>query len=229
MTGARARARWGDAVGRSRRPMWRAARFWYARRPLVSDSIRIHRLARAVRAAPRGEEGVDPGAPRSILSLAASSYGARPAEDMTIPTGFDPAAVVLFEAIVEGAYLVANADGVFDDDERRAFERIVVEACGGAVSSQQIAALVADLSSQLRDDGLQARIDGLAKSISKREHAREVLRVAALVAQASEGASAVERDVLAQLAARWGFAPPDIDAMLADAASALEVNPATAP
>ena len=37
--------------------------------------------------------------------------------------GFDPLAVVLFEAIVEGAFLVANSDGVFDADERKIFPR----------------------------------------------------------------------------------------------------------
>ena len=62
----------------------------------------------------------------SIMLLAASSYGSRPAEDTTIPTGFDPSAVALFEAIIEAAYLVANADGEFDDAERLVFEGILI-------------------------------------------------------------------------------------------------------
>jgi hypothetical protein len=64
---------------------------------------RIQLLGRVARqqsgAAPSG----DPDKSVSILSLAAASYGAKPAEESTIPTGFDPLAVVLFEAIVEGA------------------------------------------------------------------------------------------------------------------------------
>ena len=67
--------------------------------------------------------------------------------------GFDPLAVALFEAIVEGAYVVANADGVFDDEERRMFERVVIAACGETVAPQQIAALVADFGDQLEEDG----------------------------------------------------------------------------
>ena len=60
-----------------------------------------------------GPVGSAPERPVSILSLAAATYGSRPADEATVPTGFDPAACQLFEAIVEGAYLVASADGVF--------------------------------------------------------------------------------------------------------------------
>ena len=52
----------------------------------------------------------------------------RPSDEATVPTGFDPVAVALFEAIVEGAFLVAFADGVFDDEERKTFERVVAPA-----------------------------------------------------------------------------------------------------
>src|SRR5215813_884062 len=82
----------------------------------------------------------------SILSVAAGVYGARPVTDeTTIPTGFDPQAAALFEAIVEASYLVATADGVLDDSEREAFVQVVIEACGGAVDQQQVHRLLADL------------------------------------------------------------------------------------
>ena len=118
---------------------------------------------------------MDPAHPVSILSLAAASYGARPSEDATVPTGFDPVAVALFEAIVEGAYLVANADGVFDEGERRAFEHVVVAACGGTVPAQQVASLVSDLRDQLDEDGMDRRIKMVARTITKRDHALELV------------------------------------------------------
>jgi tellurite resistance protein len=157
----------------------------------------------------------------SILLLAASSYGSRPAEDTTIPTGFDPGAVALFEAIIEAAYLVANADGEFDEDGRRVFEGILTEACGGAVTPQQIAALVAELHGRLHRDGAARRIASLAADRSKPEQTREVLRVAALVGQASHGASASEREVLAKIATVRGLGASDVDAALAHARSVL--------
>src|SRR5689334_7647162 len=107
----------------------------------METEAKINLLARVARSSATPGTPADPSKPLSILSLAAASYGARPDDDATVPTGFDPLAVALFESIVEGAYLVASADGVFDDEERRTFERVVVAACGGAVAPKQLAGL----------------------------------------------------------------------------------------
>jgi tellurite resistance protein len=187
----------------------------------MGNDVRIDLLARVARSAAPPGRPVDPAKPISILSLAAASYGARPSEDATVPTGFDPLAVALFEAIVEGAFLVAHADGVFDDEERKTFERVVVAACGGTVAPQQIAALVSDLGDQLAEDGVDRRVEALAKTATKREHALEVLRIAALLAQSSEDVSAVERDVLGKIAKATGLEPSAVDAALADVTRAL--------
>jgi tellurite resistance protein len=187
----------------------------------MENEARINLLARVARSASPVGQPVDPAKPVSILSLAAAAYGARPSEDATVPTGFDPLAVALFEAIVEGAYLVATADGVFDERERRTFERVVVAACGGTVAPQQIAALISDLGDQLAEDGLQRRIDMLATAVTRRDHALEVLRIAALLAQASDDVSGSERAVLAKLAQRFGLAAGDVDVALDDVRRAL--------
>jgi len=191
----------------------------------MDNDARISLLARVARSSSAPGRLVDPARPVSILSLTAASYGARPSEDATVPTGFDPLAVALFEAIVEGAYLVANADGVFDDVERQTFERVVVAACGGTVAPQQITALVHDLADQLEEDGMDARIEALSRTVSKPEHAHEVLRIAALLAQSSEDVSAVERDVLAKIAKQCGLEPGDVDRALQDVRDALAAAP----
>lgn len=187
----------------------------------MEHDVRIDLLARVARSAAVPGKPVDPAQPGSILSLAAASYGARPSDDATVPTGFDPLAVALFEAIVEAAYLVASSDGVFDDAERRTFERVVVAACGGTVPPSQIAALVSDLADQLAEDGLERRLEALARIVTKRDHALEVLRIAALLAQSSEDVSPVERDVLEALARRCGLEPGDVDTALQDVREAL--------
>lgn len=158
---------------------------------------------------------------RSILELAAVSYGSRPTDESTVPTGFDPHAAALFESIVEGAYIVATADGVFDDDERRVFERIVTAASGGAVAAHHIADLISDLSDQLAEDGLDTRLERLGASIVRREHALEVIRIATLIAQSSEDVSAVERNVLERLATSCKLEPTEVDAALEDVKKAL--------
>jgi tellurite resistance protein len=187
----------------------------------MENEARINILARVARSVPAPAGAADASTPVSILCLAAASYGSRPSEDATVPTGFDPRAAALFEAIVEGAYLVANADGVFDDEERRTFERVVVAACGGTVAPQPIAALVSDLGDQLHEDGLDRRVEMIARTATKKEHGREILRVAALLAQVSDDVSRVERDVLAKLAKECRLDPSEVDAALAESKRAL--------
>jgi tellurite resistance protein len=184
----------------------------------MESDDRINLLARVARS---------PGAAKattgstSILTLAAQSYGAKVSDDSTVPTGFDPNAARLFEAIVEGAYLVASADGVIDENERATFERVVAAACGGVVTEEQVTALVADLADELAEDGLDARVKAVADRAPKRPQGEEVLRIAALLAQASEDVSDVERDVLAKLASACNLGPGDVDAALDDVRKSL--------
>jgi tellurite resistance protein len=189
------------------------------------EEEKIQLLARVARAYSGPAASGDPETPISILSLAAASYGARPADEATVPTGFDPLAVALFEAIVEGAYLVAAADGVVDVDERKAFERVVTTACGGAVPPKSIAALVSDLADQLAEDGMDRRLSVVASQVHKKEHAREVLRIAALLAHSSENVSEVERSVLGKLAAACGLADDEVDLAIAEVKRVLNKSP----
>ena len=191
----------------------------------MQNEARIILLARVARSPIPLTAALEPGRSESILSLAAASYGSRPSGDATVPTGFDPIAVALFEAIVEGAYVVANADGVFDEDERRAFEKVVVASCGGTVAPQQIAALVSDLSDQLEEDGIDRRVEMIGRAVTKKDHAREILRVAALLAYVSEDVSPVEREVLAKLARQFGIEPGEVDTALAEARDAVKQSP----
>ena len=185
---------------------------------------RINMLARVARrpsGGPLRGDVADGPDERSILTLAAASYGSRPTDESTVPTGFDPHAAALFESIVEGAYIVATADGVFDEEERRAFERIVTVACGGAVAQRHIADLISDLADQLAEDGLEMRIQRLGEGIIRREHAQEVIRIAALIAQCSEDVSEIERSVLEKLATSCKLEVSEVDAAFADVKKAL--------
>jgi tellurite resistance protein len=158
----------------------------------------------------------------SILAIAAAQYGSHPGdEDVTRPTGFDPQAAAVFEAVVESAYLVASADGVFDDAERAAFEHVVLAACGDSVSQSQLRALLADLTELRTEDGAERRVKMVARTVTKPEQAREVLRVAALIALVSQGVSDVERGVLDRLASEFRLDARAVDAAIEDAQRAL--------
>jgi tellurite resistance protein len=183
---------------------------------MANDEARLQLLARVAR-------GPDATAqkPTSILALCAAAYGAKPSDEATVPTGFDPHAVALFESIVEGAYLVAVSDGHFDDAERKTFERVVTSACGGSVTPNQIQALIGDLADQLAEDGVDARVAAMSVPVQKKEHAHEVLRIAALLADASDGVSDVERAVLGKIAVACKLEAVDVDGAISDVRAAL--------
>ena len=162
------------------------------------------------------------GATASILAVSGAQYGSHAGEDdITRPTGFDPQAAALFEAVVESAYLVASADGAVDATERAAFEHVVLSACGGSVTEVQLGALMADLADLREEDGPDKRIHMVARTVSRPDQAREVLRVAALIALVSEGASPEERRVLEGLASEFRLDASAVDTALEDARRAL--------
>jgi tellurite resistance protein len=188
----------------------------------AADKSLLDRVARGI-----GRPGIHApaGLTASILAQAASSYGARPIiDEATIPTGFDPAAAALFEATVEAAFLVANSDGVFDDDERAAFQSVVANACDNLVQPAQLEALLADLCEQLAEDGIEKRTRMVARTITRRDHQLEVLRIACLMAYISGGVSAEERTVLDHLGKHFDLTEADIEQALAEAVAALGIE-----
>lgn len=158
----------------------------------------------------------------SILSIAAASYGWKSGGDeVTQPTGFDPEAARLFESVVEAAFLVANADGEFDEAEQSAFRHVVVTACSGLVVERQVSALLADLTDQLAEDGMDKRLQMVSKAIVREDQAREVLRIASLLAHVSGGVSDVERVVLGRLAGELKLDSNAVDAAVKEASSVV--------
>ena len=186
----------------------------------AADKSLLERVARGIA---KPGEAAPQGVTASILAQAATSYGARPVYDeATVPTGFDPAAAALFEATVEAAFLVANSDGVFDPDERAAFQSVVVAGCNNNVQPAQLEALLADLSQQLNEDGIEKRARMVARSITRKDHQVEVLRIAALMAHISGGVSDEERKVIDVLARDFSLDIGEVDQALTQAEAALK-------
>jgi hypothetical protein len=187
----------------------------------LDDSF-LTRLATKLDEPPRyaARDAGRPAGGRSILVASALQFGRRPEhEDLTQPSGFDPRGAALFEAIVESAFLVATADGTFDDDEQRAFQHIVLAVCSGAVTEAQVATLIFALEERLLMQGRAARLLAVSQAVAWCGHPEEVLRIAALMAAASEGVSAVERAVLEELARGFVLSPHVLEEALAEVQS----------
>jgi tellurite resistance protein len=89
------------------------------------------------------------------------------------------------------------------------------------VPQRLVGDLVADLSDQLGEDGLDLRIKRLGDSITKKEQATEVLRIAALIASVSEDVSAIEREVLEKIATAFKLDAGAVDSALEDVKKSL--------
>ncbi len=180
-------------------------------------------LSRVVASIAAGGSDSGTASQKSILSQAATSYARRPqGAEQTIPTGFDPVAASLFEAVVEASFLVANADGEFDEKERQTFEQVVAEACQNTVQRAELSALVSDLQDQLQEDGMAARVTMVSNVIRNDEHALEVLRIAALMAYISGGVDDTERAVMVKLSGELGLPDGTVEQAIEQAKSALE-------
>ncbi|MEM1030968.1 MAG: TerB family tellurite resistance protein [Myxococcota bacterium] len=190
----------------------------------TADSL-LDRVVASIAGTPSSSEdaiAADGPQQKSILGQAAASYARKPAgAEATIPTGFDPRAASLFEAVVEAAFLVANADGIFDAAERETFIGVVHEACANTVQRQDVDSLVADLGELLAEDGLGRRIDMVASVVQVAAHKLEVLRIAALMAWSSGGLDASERDVIDRLAVGFRVSAHDLEAVVEQARLAI--------
>ncbi len=134
-----------------------------------------------------------------MIALAAAAYASQPSVDSTTPTGFDPFAVTLFEAIVEAAFLVATADGVFDSGEREVFSRIVAASAENALPRSDLNGLIEELAEHLAIDGVDRRVARIAQSVRRPEQKIALLRVAILVALANDTISETEEALIARL------------------------------
>jgi tellurite resistance protein len=191
-------------------------------RQLRDPSARGSNLTRSSEGESSSNGSVSTVPTESVLVATAARY-CPPAGDFAItpPTGFDVEAGALFEAIVESAFLVANADGTFDEEERNAFAKVVFEASGYRVTARQIEAIVKDLATQLEEDGFEKRVTVLGQSIKKYVHRREALLIAALLAWVSAGVSPVERRALEKIAVVFELPESMVDEVLGEVRRSL--------
>jgi tellurite resistance protein len=176
----------------------------------VPDKGTLDRVARAISRPGAGA----PGDAIAIILAQAAAYGANPgAGTATAQSGF--------EATVEAAFLVANADGEFDEEERSAFQQVVLQACNHLVQADLMQSLLSELGERLAADGIEKRASAVARSLTRRDQQLEVLRTAALMAEVTGGVATAERNVLETLARGCALDRSAVDQALEEAEAAL--------
>jgi hypothetical protein len=166
--------------------------------PVANKSL-LDRIARGMAGLRDGASGH---AGDSMLAQAARSYGARPVVDEgSVPTHrFDSAAAAVYEAMVEMTFLVAAVDGFLDDDARSDLMWLITAASNYFIQEEELEALLADLTEQLEEDGIEKRARMVSRTLVCADHQREGLRIAALTAYVFGGVSEHRRQVLEFLA-----------------------------
>jgi tellurite resistance protein len=119
-----------------------------------------------------------------------------------VPKGGDPS--LLFNAVIEGGYLVAAADGTVDPAELATLKRAVLTLTGDELASEELDALVDDLIDLRKTHGEAARCKAVGELLAAHKSADEGLYLAAAIAYASNGLDRKELAVLERIALAAG-------------------------
>ena len=117
---------------------------------------------------------------------------------------------------------LVDADPQETAEWTQAFQSVVAEACNYLVQEEQLHALLADLCEQLAEDGIEKRARMVARTIVRRDHQLEVLRISALMAHISGGVSDHERNVLEHLARGFDLDSGAVEKALVEAEAVLK-------
>lgn len=120
-----------------------------------------------------------------------------------VPEGGDPS--LLFNAAVEGGYLVAAADGTVDAAELGTLKRAILALAGDDLRSDDLDALVDDLIDLRSTEGEAARCKAVGELLAAHKAADEGLYLAAAIAYASNGLDRKELAVLERIAQSAGL------------------------
>jgi tellurite resistance protein len=111
----------------------------------------------------------------------------------------------VFRAAVEAGYLVANADGSFDDKERE----ILVQAIGilsvGAVIEWEVETLLDESAARAAKEGAIPRARAIGAELKKLGSAEAGILIAAAVARATKKVDKKEAEVLKAVGAGAGI------------------------
>jgi len=113
--------------------------------------------------------------------------------------------ITRFYPIVECAYLIASADGGADFSEQAGVAEKLVEVTGGALTAEDVMALITDSTSAAEEEGRDARIESLPERLETEAEREAAFMVAAAAAWTGGGVGAQEGLAMQAMARAFGW------------------------
>lgn len=126
-----------------------------------------------------------------------------------------------FSALVEGAFLLAAADGELSDDEAATLGETIAFVTGEALEPDEFMGMIDAFADALDQSDLASRLTAVARAVPDVAARREVLGFATLIALCDRDLADAERAALGQMAKAFGLAESDVDSLVADVQKAL--------
>ncbi|MFO0660208.1 MAG: hypothetical protein U0165_10305 [Polyangiaceae bacterium] len=108
----------------------------------------------------------------------------------------ESSADAFFSALVEGAFLVAAADGELSEDEEVTLAETISHVTGEVLAPDEFVAMIDAYAEALSEDGVARRLEVLAEQLPDAPARREVLAFASLLALCDHNLVDDERGML---------------------------------
>ncbi len=112
--------------------------------------------------------------------------------------------------------LIASADSVIDETEKRALADSVEAMLASHVAPRLLRVVVEESRARIRGVGPELSADGIGRKLASHRAAEDGIRLAVFIAAISEGISVVERKRIERLAAAAGIAPTRVASFMSD-------------
>lgn len=128
-----------------------------------------------------------------------------------------------FSGLVEGAFLLAAADGDLSEDEEVALSETLREITGGMFEPEEFVQMLHAFEEALQEDGLASRLQTLASSLPDEPARRVVLSFAVLVALCDRHLADAEWSALQAMGAAFGFSKQAVETLVNEAQEGLQL------
>jgi tellurite resistance protein len=120
----------------------------------------------------------------------------------------------VFRAAVEAGYLVATADGTFDDTERETLVKAIGILSVGAVIEWEVETLLEECAGRAKKEGAAKRAEAVGGELKKLGSAEAGLLLAAAVAKATKKVDKKEADTLKAVGVAAGLTGEQVAAIV---------------